>query len=98
MAFEQRINLRVSQETYDAYENVAGMLGIPTSKLARAVVEGAVPSLQGLAVATRHSQLGNVDLAQASVDNLLRRQEDAIEQLRREVDVATEADKRSANA
>lgn len=57
---DARINLRVTQDTYDAYQEAAELLGIEPAALVRQFVDGGVPAMQAIAQTARAAQAGRV--------------------------------------
>ncbi len=51
MAYDRRLNLRLSTETYEAYEAVADLERKSVSAVVRDILEGAAPDMQRLAAA-----------------------------------------------
>ena len=59
MQYDKRANLRVSSETWEAYEEVAGLLGISVSALMRQALEQGVPTMQALGEMLRRAKSGD---------------------------------------
>ncbi len=51
MALDRRVNLRVSLETYEAYEVLAEVVGEATGKLMRQALDATAPQMRQLATA-----------------------------------------------
>lgn len=59
MAYDKRVNLRVSAETYEAYEHVADALSISVSALVRQTLEQGVPTMEALGEMIRRAKTGD---------------------------------------
>ena len=63
MPLSERVNLRLSAETFEAYEKVASFFNISVTELVRQAVDASVPTMDALGEMIDRAKAGDADAA-----------------------------------
>jgi hypothetical protein len=85
-----RVNLRIEEETYLAFEKVAEFFGISVAALVRQTCQSAVPLYRELGGAIDQAKAGDAAAAQRVFQTMLTGLDTQLTTARREVDAAFE--------
>jgi hypothetical protein len=68
---DKRVNLRIDEETYDAYEKVASFFNRTVPDFMREALKGGLPTMHNLGAMIDRAKAGDKDAVQELFDSLL---------------------------
>jgi predicted DNA-binding protein len=97
---DKRVNLRIDEDTYEAYEKVASFFNRTTADLMREALQGGVSTMQTLGSMIDRAKAGDKEAVQSLFDSLLNMHQGALAnaRVRMDADLATAAEQEGADS
>ena len=70
-ALNKRVNLRMEEDTFDAYEKVASFFNRTAADLMREALDGGVPTMRALGAMIERAKAGDAEAVQRLFDAML---------------------------
>lgn len=94
-ALNKRVNLRIEEDTYDAYEKVASFFNRSVADLMREALDGGVPTMHALGAMIEQAKAGDKDAVQRLFNSMLMMHQGSLDTVREVVAAEIAADDRS---
>lgn len=90
----KRVNLRIEEDTYDAYEKVASFFNRSVADLMREALDGGVPTMRALGAMIDRAKAGDKDAVQRLFDSMLMMHQGTLDLVRETVAAEAANDER----
>ena len=89
----KRVNLRIEDDTYEAYEKVPSFFNRSVPDLMREALDGAVPTMRALGAMIERAKAGDKDAVQRLFDSMLMMHQGSLDLARETLSAEIGADK-----